>query len=220
MTSIAENYRHIRQTIPDHVTLVAAGKTRTSAEIIQAIEAGITVIGHNYVQEGEKMVAELGDRARWHLIGHLQKNKAKKAVPVFDMIETVDSWELAEVIERRCALLDKTMPVLIEINSGREPNKTGVFPEDVDELVQRIASLDHLRIQGLMTMGPRFGDPEDARPYFRETKAAFDRLAQAKIPGAEMRILSMGMSNSYEVAIEEGSTMVRIGTKLFGERGS
>jgi len=218
MANIADNYRHIRQTIPDHVTLVAAGKTRTAAEIIQAIEAGITVIGHNYVQEGEKMIAELGDRARWHLIGHLQKNKAKKAVPVFDMIETVDSWELAEVIERRCALLDKTMPVLIEVNSGREPNKTGVLPEEADELVKRVASLDHLRIGGLMTMGPRFGDPEDARPYFRETKAAFDRLAAAAIPGVEMSILSMGMSNSFEVAIEEGSTMVRIGTKLFGER--
>ena len=221
MPNIADNYRHIRQTIPDHVTLVAAGKTRTAAEITEAIEAGITVIGHNYVQEAEAVIAELGDRARWHLIGHLQKNKARKAVPVFDMIETVDSWELAEVIERRCALLEKTMPVLIEVNSGREPNKTGVFPEEVDELVKRVASLEHLRIEGLMTMGPRFGDPEDARPYFRETKAAFDRLAKAGIPGApgaEMRILSMGMSNSFEVAIEEGSTMVRIGTKLFGER--
>jgi len=224
MASIADNYRRIRQTIPDHVTLVAAGKTRTAAEVAEAIEAGITVVGHNYVQEAEAMIAELGDRARWHLIGHLQKNKAKKAVPVFDMIETVDSWDLAEVIERRCELLEKTMPVLIEVNSGREPNKTGVLPEEVDELVKRVASLPHLRVEGLMTMGPRFGDPEDARPYFRATKEAFDRLAEAGIPGApgapgaEMRILSMGMSNSYEVAIEEGSTMVRIGTKLFGER--
>jgi pyridoxal phosphate enzyme (YggS family) len=220
MTTIEENYRRIRASIPDHITLVAAGKTRSPEEVARAIDAGITVVGHNYVQEAERMIAVLGDRARWHLIGHLQKNKVRKAVPVFDMIETVDSWELAEMIDQRCAMIDKTMPVLIEINSGCEPNKTGVFPEDVDDLVQRIASLQHLRIEGLMTMGPRFGDPEDARPFFRETKAAFDRLAEAAIPGVEMRILSMGMSNSYEVAIEEGSTMVRIGTKLFGERGS
>ncbi|MDY7109529.1 MAG: YggS family pyridoxal phosphate-dependent enzyme [Planctomycetota bacterium] len=218
MSSITENCHRVRERIPGHVTIVAAGKTRTVPEILQAIEAGITVIGHNYVQEAEPMIAELGDRARWHLIGHLQKNKAKKAAPIFDLIETVDSLALAELLDRRCAMLERTMPVLIEVNSGREPNKTGVFPEDVDDLVRAIAPLEHLRLEGLMTMGPRFGNPEDARPYFRATKEAFDRLAAADIPGAEMRILSMGMSNSYEIAIEEGSTMVRIGTKLFGER--
>ena len=218
MSSITENCHRVREGIPEHVTIVAAGKTRTVPEILQAIEAGITVIGHNYVQEAGPMIAELGDRARWHLIGHLQKNKAKKAAPIFDLIETVDSLALAEVLDRRCAMLDRTMPVLIEVNSGREPNKTGVFPEDVDDLVRSVAKLEHLRVEGLMTMGPRFGNPEDARPYFRATKEAFDRLAAADIPGAEMRILSMGMSNSYEIAIEEGSTMVRIGTKLFGER--
>jgi pyridoxal phosphate enzyme (YggS family) len=218
MSSIAENCHRIRASIPEHITIVAAAKTRTVEEVAEALDAGITDIGHNYVQEAEPMVAELGDRARWHLIGHLQKNKAKKAAPVFDMIETVDSLALAELLERRCAMIDRTMPILIEVNSGREPNKTGVLPEDVDELVRSIAPLEHLRVQGLMTMGPQFGDPEDARPYFRATKAAFDCLAAADVPGVEMRILSMGMSNSYEVAIEEGSTMVRIGTKLFGER--
>ena len=138
------------------------------------------------------------------------------------MIETVDSWPLAELIDRRCAAIGFTMPVLVEINSGREASKTGVLPEEVDDLVRRLSDLLHVRVQGLMTMGPRFGNPEDARPYFRATKEAFDRLARAAASAAptnvEMRYLSMGMSNSYQVAIEEGANMVRLGTTLFGER--
>ena len=198
--------------------MVAAAKGRTIAEAEAAIRAGVTVIGHNYVQEAERMIEVLGDRAKWHLIGHLQKNKAKKAVGLFDLIETVDSWALAEQIERRCAATGKAMPVLVEVNSGREAAKAGVLPEEVEGLVRRLADLRHLHVQGLMTMGPRFGDPEEARPYFRETKAIFDRIAAAEIPNVEMRTLSMGMSNSYEVAVEEGANVVRIGTKLFGPR--
>jgi pyridoxal phosphate enzyme (YggS family) len=218
MTDIEANCEHIRERIPDHVLLVAAAKTRTIEEVAAAVRAGITVMGHNYLQEAEKMVGAFGNEVKWHMLGHLQKNKVKKAVQVFDMIETVDSWALAELLDRHCAALDKSMPILVEINSGREPNKTGVFPEKVDHFVRGLADLPHIRVQGLMTMGPRFGDPENARPYFRETKTAFDRLAAAGIPKIEMRFLSMGMSNSYEVAIEEGSNMVRIGTKLFGPR--
>jgi len=218
MTDIEANYEEIRKSLPDHVMLVAAAKSRTAEEVAVAIRAGITVVGHNYVQEAERMIKALGNQATWHMVGHLQKNKVKKAVHLFDMVETVDSWSLAEFMDRRCAAIGKIMPVLVEINSGREASKTGVFPEEVDDLVRRLADLRHIHVEGLMTMGPRFGDPEDARPYFRETKAAFDRLAAAGISNVEMRYLSMGMSNSYEVAIEEGSNMVRIGTRLFGPR--
>jgi len=218
MANIEARYKEIRKSVPDHVTLVAAVKTRTVEEIREAIDAGIEIIGENYVQEAEKIIDALGDQAKWHMLGHLQRNKVKKAVLLFDMIETLDSWRLAELIDQRCAAIGKIMPVLVEINSGREANKTGVFPEEVDDLIRRLAGLRHIHVQGLMTMGPRFGDPEDARPFFRETRKAFDCIVTAGISNIEMHYLSMGMSNSYEVAIEEGSNMIRIGTKLFGSR--
>ena len=208
--------RHILQTLPAGVTLVAASKSRSAEEVRAAIRAGVTCVGHNYVQEAEAMIPLVPEAARWHLIGHLQRNKAKVAVLLFDMIETLDSWRLAVEIDKRCAAIDKVMPVLVEVNIGREASKTGVLPRDVDGLVRRASELLHLRIQGLMTMGPRFGDPENARPYFRATREAFERLGAAGIPNVEMRYLSMGMSNSYQVAIEEGANMVRIGTGLFG----
>jgi len=215
---IEENVRRILAELPPEVTLVAAAKTRAPDEIMRAIAAGITVIGENYVQEAREAYTAIGKRARWHFIGHLQKNKVKGAVEIFDMIETVDSTKLAERINRSCAALGRTMPVLIEINSGREPQKAGVLPEEAEDLLREIATLKQIRVQGLMTMGPRFGDPEEARPYFRETKNLFDRLKKEKLANAEMRLLSMGMSNTYSVAIEEGANMVRIGTGIFGER--
>ena len=170
------------------------------------------------MQEAEKIYQVIGNQVKWHLIGHLQQNKVKKAVRLFDMIETIDSVKLAEFVNAQCVLENKIMPVLIEINSGKESNKTGVLPEDVGGLILKINNLMNLRIQGLMTMGPRFGDPEDARPYFKATKKAFDKLKKLDIPNVEMKYLSMGMSNSYKIAIEEGANIVRIGTKLFGER--
>lgn len=215
---IKESVAKYLKILPSDVLLVAAAKTRSPEEVKSAIDAGVKIIGYNYVQEAEQMFQHVGNSVQWHLIGHLQRNKAKRAVQLFDMIETIDSRRIAESVDRHCADMGKIMPVLIEINSGRESNKTGVLPEDVDDLVREISSLSHVRIQGLMTMGPRFGNPEDARPYFRATKAAFDRLSEAKIANAEMWYLSMGMSNSYKVAIEEGANIVRIGTKLFGER--
>ena len=218
MTDIEARVREIRSEVPDHVTVVAAAKTRTVEEVAAAIDAGITIVGHNYVQEAERMIQALGDRAEWHMLGHLQKNKAKKAVPVFDMIESVDSLALAEMIERRCALIDKVMPVLVEVNSGREENKNGVMPEEVEELIRRLADLERVHVQGLMTMGPFVDHPENLRPCFKETEAIFDRIADAGIPNTEMRILSMGMSDSYLIAVEEGANMVRIGTRLFGPR--
>jgi len=134
------------------------------------------------------------------------------------MIETIDSVKLAEEVNKRCAAIKKIMPVLIEVNSGKELNKTGVLPEEVDKLIKQISSLPNIHVQGLMTMGPVFGDPEDARPYFKTTKLTFDRLSKTGIPNVEMRYLSMGMSNSYKIAIEEGANIVRIGTRLFGAR--
>ena len=216
--SIATNVKRILESLPPGVILVAAAKARTPEEVEEVLRAGVTYVGHNYVQEAERMIPAIKGKARWHMIGHLQKNKVKKALRLFDMIETVDSWPLAELIDRRCAAIGKTMPVLVEVNIGREDSKTGVLPDEVDDLVERMSDLQHIRVQGLMTMGPRFGDPEDARPYFRATKEAFDRLARADLPNVEMRHLSMGMSNSYQVAIEEGANMVRLGTMLFGER--
>jgi len=204
--------------LPTDVLMVVAAKTRTPEEVRSAVDAGVKIIGYNYVQEAEQMFEHLGNSVQWHLIGHLQRNKAKKAVQLFDMIETIDSRRIAESVDRHCADMEKVMPVLIEINSGRESNKTGVLPEDVDDMVREINAFSHLRIEGLMTMGPRFGNPEDARPYFKATKMAFDRLKKSGIPNVEMQYLSMGMSNSYQIAIEEGANIVRIGTKLFGGR--
>jgi pyridoxal phosphate enzyme (YggS family) len=216
--SIAANVKRILESLPPDVILVAAAKARMPEEVEEALGAGLAYVGHNYVQEAERMIPVIKEKARWHMIGHLQKNKVKKAVRLFDMIETLDSWPLAELIDRRCAAIGKTMSVLVEINSGRESGKTGVLPEEVDDLVRRVSDLQYIRVQGLMTMGPRFGNPEEARPYFQATKEAFDRLAKANLPNVEMRYLSMGMSNSYQVAIEEGANMVRLGTMLFGER--
>jgi len=215
---IEENVKRILDELPDGVDLVAAAKTRTPEQVERAIAAGVRLIGENYVQEGEAARAKIGERVRWHFIGHLQKNKVKKAVRIFDLIETVDSVDLAREIDRRCAALDKVMPVLIEINSGREPQKFGVMPEDAETLVRRVMEFPFLRIEGLMTMGPFSGDPEDARPYFVETRRIFERLGELDLPGVEMRTLSMGMTNSYRVAVEEGANMVRIGTRIFGPR--
>jgi PLP dependent protein len=215
---IAASVKRILETAPPGVTVVAAAKGRTPAEVKAAIRAGITHVGHNYVQEAQVMIPALGDSVLWHMIGHLQRNKVKRAMHLFDLIETVDSWRLAEALDRQCAATGKIMPVLVEINSGREARKTGVLPEDVDDLMQRLNELQHIRVQGLMTMGPRFGDPEEARPYFRATRAAFERLSTGSLPNVTMRYLSMGMSNSYLVAIEEGANVVRIGSKIFGRR--
>ena len=215
---IKETVREILNSLPPGVILEAAAKTRTPEEVLQAIEAGIKVVGHNYVQEAEKMIQVIGDKVEWHMIGHLQRNKAKKAVKIFDMIETLDSLALAEILNRECEKLAKVMPVLIEVNSGKEANKSGVLPEDTIQFVEKVSQFKNLKIQGLMTMGPFTGDPELARPYFRVTRQLFEELKKEPPENVEMKYLSMGMSNSYLVAIEEGANIVRLGTKLFGPR--
>jgi hypothetical protein len=214
---IRENVQQLLSELPDGVELVAAVKGRTAKEVLEAVAAGVKLVGENYVQEAERAYSVVGNKAKWHFIGHLQKNKVKKAVRLFDMIQTVDSADLAQEIDSRCAQIGRVMPVLVEINSGREKQKSGVLPEDTENLIRAISSLPNIKVMGLMTMGPRSGDPEASRPYFVTTRKIFERIKALKIPNVEMKYLSMGMTNSYPVALEEGANMVRIGTKIFGE---
>jgi len=220
LSIIKTTVSEILDSIPDGVKLVAAAKTRLPDEVKAAIEAGVKIIGYNYIQEAERMRPAIDDPVQWHMIGHLQRNKVRNAVKLFDMIETIDSLKLAEAVNKHCVSEGKIMPVLIEINSGKESNKTGVLPENAESLIKQISSLSNLRVQGIMTMGPRFGNPEDARPYFKRTRSLFEQLKKSETPSVEMLYLSMGMSNSYKIAIEEGANIVRIGTLLFGERCS
>jgi pyridoxal phosphate enzyme (YggS family) len=215
---IKENVERLLRELPEGVTLLAAAKERSADEISKAIRAGITIIGENYLQDALRVINEVKEKAQWHFIGHLQTNKVKKAIDIFDLIESVDSLKLAKEIERCCMRRDKVMPVLIEVNSGEEDQKSGVAPMDVEKLAREISSLNYIKIMGLMTMGPRFGDPEQARPYFRKTREIFEQIRDLRLPNVEMRWLSMGMTNSYKVAIEEGANLVRVGTKIFGQR--
>jgi pyridoxal phosphate enzyme (YggS family) len=216
---IKQNIAKLLAELPDGVEVVAAAKTRTPEEVMEVVQEGIKIIGENYVKEAKEAYKLVGKGAQWHFIGTLQKhNVRRKVLEIFDMIESVDSLEIAREIDRRCAQIGKIMPILIEVNSGREPQKSGVLPEDVEQLVGKISGLRNIKVMGLMTMGPRFGNPEDSRPYFVETRRIFEKIKELKLPNAEMRYLSMGMTNSYRVALEEGANIIRIGTKIFGER--
>jgi pyridoxal phosphate enzyme (YggS family) len=215
---VKERLKEILAELPPGVQLVGAAKTRTPEEILEAIEAGLEIVGENYVQEAERAFQLIGHRAKWHMIGHLQSNKAKKAVKIFDMIETVSSMKLALELDKACESMSKVMPILIEINSGEEDQKSGVRPGEAAALIREMSPLKNVRVMGLMTMGPFAGDPEDSRPYFQETRKIFDEAKEMNLPGVEMKYLSMGMSNSYKVALQEGANLVRIGTNLFGER--
>jgi pyridoxal phosphate enzyme (YggS family) len=217
---IQDNVRRLLEELPGHVELVAAAKSRTPEEILEAVKAGVKIIGENYIQEAQAAFSIIGRQVKWHFIGHLQKNKVKKAVEIFDMIETVDSLEIAQEINKRSSERGKIMPVLVEINSGREPQKFGVLPEEAESLIRELRQFENIRVEGLMTMGPESGDPENARPFFLETRKTFDNIKALSLPGAAMNRLSMGMSHSYRVAVEEGASLVRIGTKIFGPRAS
>jgi len=216
---IKRNVAELLAEIPDGVEVVAAAKARTPEEVLEAVQAGIKIVGENYVNETKAAYELVRKRAKWHFIGTLQKhNVRRKVLEMFDMIETVDSLEIAREIDRKCARIGKIMPVLIEVNSGREPQKSGVLPEDVEQLVREISRLGNIKVLGLMTMGPRFGNPEDSRPYFVETRKIFEKIKKVNLPNVEMKYLSMGMTNSYKVALEEGANIIRIGTRIFGER--
>lgn len=216
--SIRDNVISLLKDIPEGIIVVAAAKTRTSQEILEAIDAGIKFVGENYVQEAEKVFSEIGRKVKWHFIGHLQRNKVKKAVEIFDLIETVDSISLAKEIDKRCARIGKIMPVLCEINIAKEKTKSGVYPEEVEDLILEISTLKNIKVLGLMTMGPFSENPEEIRPYFRKTRDIFQKLKEKSIPNVQMKYLSMGMSNSYKQAIEEGANIIRIGTRIFGPR--
>ncbi|MDP8261275.1 MAG: YggS family pyridoxal phosphate-dependent enzyme [Candidatus Kappaea frigidicola] len=219
--AIKTNCEKIKAEIPDNVKIVIAAKTRSVDELKAALAAGMSIVGENYVQEAEEIKESLGRKSnslKWHMIGHLQTNKVKLAVEIFDMIETLDSLKLAAEIDKRAKEVNKIMPVLVEVNSGEEDQKTGLRPEKVIEFIRDISLLQNIKLSGLMTMGPRFGDPENARDFFKKTKSLFDEISALKISNVQMKYLSMGMSNTYKIAIEEGSNMIRPGSIIFGQR--
>ena len=215
---IKENVKSLFEELPKGVKLVGAAKTRTPEEVLEAVESGLEIIGENYVLEAEEKFKELKEKVKFHCIGHIQTNKAKKAVEIFDMIETVDSLKLAKEINKRCKDIGKVMPVLIEVNIGKEENKAGCMPEDDEKLIKNISTFSDIKVKGLMTMAPYFDDAEKDRPYFKKTKELYDKIKSLGISNVDMEILSMGMSDSYKIAIEEGATMVRVGSKIFGLR--
>jgi pyridoxal phosphate enzyme (YggS family) len=216
---IKRNAAKLLAELPEGVEVVAAAKGRTPEEVLEAVQVGIRIIGENYVNQAKDAYELVGTRARWHFIGTFQKHSVRrKVLEIFDMIESVDSLEIASAIDVRCAQIGKIMPILIEVNSGRESQKSGVLPENVEQLIREISHLENVKVMGVMTMGPRFGNPGDSRPYFVETRRIFETIRGLKLPNVEMRYLSMGMSNSYKVALQEGANIIRIGTKIFGER--
>lgn len=203
---------------PEAIRLMAVTKTVDDDRIRAAMKAGVEIIGENYVQEAKRKIELLGKSGEWHLIGPLQTNKAKVAVRLFDMIHSVDRPELAAELDRRARAAGRVVPILVEVNISGEASKSGVPPHSTLELIRRIAPLENLSIRGLMTMPPWFDDPEESRPYFRALRELRDRIAAEAVPRVAMRELSMGMTDDYAVAIEEGATIVRIGRGIFGER--
>jgi PLP dependent protein len=230
--SILENVPQIRERIaaaarrahrrPEEISLMAVTKTFPPERIREAYDAGLRLFGENRVQEFAGKTGALADLsdADWHMIGHLQTNKAAKAAELFAAVDSVDSLRLAQKINASAQQLGKKLSVLIEINVGGEEAKTGIAPEssELDEILRAALGLEHLILRGLMTIPPFTEDPEGARPYFRRLREVRDQIAAKRLPAVQMDVLSMGMSHDFEVAIEEGSTCVRLGTAIFGER--
>ena len=230
--TISENIALLRERISgaarragrakDHIAIMAVTKTQPPERIREVHDAGLRVFGENRVQEFAEKAGALADLAavQWHMIGHLQGNKAAKAAELFGAVDSVDSLKLAEKLDAAARALGKKLQVLIELNVGGEAAKSGVAPDspELDELLSAAPRLEGLHIRGLMTVPPFTEDPEDARPYFRKLRELRDTIAARKLPGVSMETLSMGMSHDFEVAIEEGSTCVRVGTAIFGER--
>jgi pyridoxal phosphate enzyme (YggS family) len=202
------------------IKLIAVSKTHPTETLRRAIAAGVSDLGENRVQEADAKISELGQTAaRWHLIGHLQANKARRAVALFDLIQTLDSVSLARRLDRLCEEAGReVLPVLIQVDLGNETTKTGVSERDLPQLVEAVGACPRLRLNGLMTVPPFFDDAELVRPFFRRLRELRDALHAREVFGAERGELSMGMSHDYEVAIQEGATMVRVGTAVFGER--
>ena len=202
----------------NEVTLIAVSKTKPVSDIRQAMDCGITVFGENKVQEIRDKTAEIKEPLSWHMIGHLQANKVKYLPGVACMIHSVDNDKLAAEIEKQAAKYDLVMDVLIEVNMAKEDTKFGITPEETIDFVKRISAYEHLNIRGLMTIAPYTDDPESNREYFKGLRLLKDEINSLNIPGVKMDTLSMGMTGDYMVAIEEGATLVRVGTGIFGER--
>jgi pyridoxal phosphate enzyme (YggS family) len=205
----------------EDVRLIAISKTHPTEVITAALDLGLTVFGENRVQEAEAKITKLGrDRARWHLVGHLQSNKARRAVKLFDYMHSLDSVELAQRLNDACVAQERSeLAVLIQIDLGGEKTKTGIIPRDLPELLEAVKDCRCLRLIGLMTLPPYFENPDCGRPYFKTLRELRDELRAQGHFGGHAGELSMGMSHDFEIAIEEGATMVRVGTALFGERG-
>jgi len=226
--TVAENLKTVMDRItaaaqragrdPASVKLVVVTKTVTIEKIREAVSAGARLLGENRVQEAREKIAKLGNVAAWHLIGRLQTNKAKYAVGLFDLVHSVDSLDLAREIDRQAAKIGKKQNVLVEVSLAGEAQKAGVGAGDALALVREAAKLGNISINGLMIVPPYLEDPEAVRPYFRRLRELSDEIRKESMPGALMQELSMGMSGDFEVAVEEGATLVRVGTAIFGER--
>jgi len=226
---IATHLRHIRTTItqtalacgrdPETIQLVAVSKGMGIDRIRQAIDCGQTLFGENYLQEATDKMRQLPPTVHWHFIGHLQSNKASLAAELFVMVETVDRLKVAQALDRQAKALNRQLSILVQVNTGREEQKSGVLPEETEQLLRLIAQTTDLRVCGLMTLPPYSPEPEKSRPYFKVLKQLAERCAAAQLFADNGRVeLSMGMSGDYPVAIEEGATIVRVGTALFGTR--
>ena len=229
MTIFSENLALIRERIAhaaeragrpvEDIRLLAVSKRVDPARIREALASGQTLFGENYIQEAREKIDEIGHGVVWHFIGALQSNKARMAAELFDVVETVDRIKLARSLDRHLAELGRTLDIFVQVNVGREEQKSGILPENAATLLEEIIELPHLNVRGLMTMPPYFEDPEKVRPYFRQLKKLADALEAQNLLGRSGRVeLSMGMSGDFEVAIEEGATLVRVGTALFGAR--
>lgn len=225
MRSIKENYLKVMESIqkaaervgrdPAEIKLVAVSKTVEAVRVKEAIEAGVSILGENYVQEAQKKIEEIGKPVAWHFIGHLQSNKAKYAVRLFDMIHSIDSLPLAQELNRRAEQAGQVAKVMIEVNISGEATKFGTDEDLVFGIARGILNLGNLSLEGLMTMPPYFDSPEMSRPYYIKLRDLKEKMAKE---GISLKELSMGMSNDFEVAIEEGATYVRVGTAIFGTR--
>jgi len=204
---------------PETIRLVAVSKTMDAGKVAEAIDAGALILGENYIQEARNKFNVLYDRAvQWHFIGHLQSNKAKYAVRMFDLIHSVESLTLAKALDKAARKNGKVQDILIQVNISQEETKSGIAEADAIELIAQIGGLENIRVKGLMTMPPFFDAPERARPFFRQLARLRDRIVECNLPDISMAELSMGMTGDFEVAIEEGATLVRIGTAIFGAR--
>ena len=200
------------------ITLIAVSKTFDSATVQQAVDAGARDLGENRVQEGIAKAPEINGDVRWHLIGHLQSNKSRQAVETFGVIHTIDRVELVERLDRIAGELNKKPDVLIQVDLAHEPTKSGADENELEPIIEAVDQSQHLELKGLMVLPPFFDSPEETRPYFRKLREVLENLNSSRTPERKLTELSMGMSHDFEVAIEEGATMVRVGTAIFGRR--